>query len=56
MELGVSYRRIGGRIAGPRGDRNSTGILTESTILDIWGLSKNKPPTRKHTLSRSTPT
>jgi hypothetical protein len=34
MEL---YGRIRGRIAGPRGDRNSTGKPTESTNLDPWG-------------------
>jgi hypothetical protein len=28
MELGNSYGRIGGRIAGPEGDRNSTGRPT----------------------------
>jgi hypothetical protein len=37
MELGDSYGKIGGRIAGPRGDRNSTGIPTESINLDAWG-------------------
>jgi hypothetical protein len=29
MELGDSYRRVGGEIAGPEGDRNSTGRPTE---------------------------
>jgi hypothetical protein len=29
-----SYGRIGGRIAGLKGDRNSTGRPTESTNLD----------------------
>jgi hypothetical protein len=33
-ELGNSYRRIGGRIVGPEGDRNSTERPTESTNLD----------------------
>ena len=28
--------RIGGRITGPKGDRNSTGRPTESTNLDPW--------------------
>jgi hypothetical protein len=34
MDLGGSYGRIEGRIAGPKGDRNSTGRLTESTNLE----------------------
>jgi hypothetical protein len=34
LELGDSYGRIGGRIASPKGDRNSTGRPTESTNLD----------------------
>lgn len=33
-ELGDSYRRIGGRFAGPKGDRNSTGRPIESTNSD----------------------
>jgi len=37
MELGNSYGRIGGRIVGPEGDRNSTGRPTETTNLDPWG-------------------
>jgi hypothetical protein len=37
MELGDSYGRIGGRIAGPKGDRNFTGRPTESTNLEPWG-------------------
>jgi hypothetical protein len=37
MELGDSYRRIGGRIAGPEGDKNVTGRPTESTNLDPSG-------------------
>jgi hypothetical protein len=31
--LGIFYGRVGRRIVGPKGDRNSTG-RTESTILD----------------------
>jgi hypothetical protein len=37
MELGNSYGRIGGRIAGYEGDRNYTVRSTESTTLDPWG-------------------
>jgi hypothetical protein len=33
MEFWDSYRRIGGRIAGPEEDRSSTGRSTESTNL-----------------------
>jgi hypothetical protein len=29
MELGNSYGRIGGKTAGPKGDRHSTGKPTE---------------------------
>jgi hypothetical protein len=36
MELGDSYGRIGGRITGPEGVRNSTGKPTESTNLHPW--------------------
>jgi hypothetical protein len=36
MELGDSYGRIGGKIAGSKGDRNSTRRPTESTNLDPW--------------------
>jgi hypothetical protein len=34
MELEDSYGRTGGRIAGPEGDRNSTGRPTFSANLD----------------------
>jgi hypothetical protein len=41
MELGDSYgKRIGGRIAGPEWDRNSTGRSTESINLDPWGSQR----------------
>jgi hypothetical protein len=36
MELKDVYERIGGWIADPQGDRNSTGRPTESTNLDSW--------------------
>ena len=45
IEVGDSYGRIGGRIVGPKGDRNSTGRITGSTSLDQWGsLSLNHQP------------
>jgi hypothetical protein len=40
MELGDFYGRIEGRIAGPKGVRNSTGISTESSNLDSWGSER----------------
>jgi hypothetical protein len=49
MELENSYGRIGGRIAGPKMDRNSTEISTESTHLEHWVLSESVPPTKEHT-------
>jgi hypothetical protein len=39
IKLVSFYGRIEGRIAGPRGDRNSTGKPTESTNLNPWKLS-----------------
>jgi hypothetical protein len=38
MELGESYGRVGGRIGGSGGVRNSTGRPTESTNQGPWGL------------------
>ena len=40
MELRDSYGRIGGRIVGLKGDRNSTERPTESTNLDPWGSQR----------------
>ena len=40
MELGDSHVRAGGKTAGPEGDRNSAGRLTESTNLDPWGFQR----------------
>ena len=37
------------RIAGPKGDRNSTGRPIESVILDPWGLSETEPPIKEDT-------
>jgi hypothetical protein len=48
MELGDSYGRIGERIAGPKGERNSTERPIQSTNLDPWG-SESEPPTNEHT-------
>ena len=57
MELGDSYGRIGGRIVGPEGDTNSTGIPTESTNLDPWGSqSLNHLPKNIHGLDLGFPT
>ena len=39
MGLGDSYGRIGRRIVGPEGERNSTGRLTEWTNLDHQRLN-----------------
>jgi hypothetical protein len=44
MELGDSCGRIGARIAGPSGDRISTGRPIAST-----NLSDSEPPTKEHT-------
>ena len=41
--------RVGGRIEGPEGDRNSIGRPTESNNLDLWGLPETGPPTKDHT-------
>jgi hypothetical protein len=40
MELGNSYRKIGGRIEGPKRDKNSTGRPAESTNLDTWSSQR----------------
>jgi hypothetical protein len=48
IETEDSYRRNGGRIVGPEGNRNSIGRPTESTNLDPWG-SESEPPTKEHT-------
>jgi hypothetical protein len=49
IELGNSYRRIGGRIASPKGDKNYIGRPTEFTKLDPWGSpSLNNQPKNIH--------
>jgi hypothetical protein len=47
MELGESFGRVGGRIEGPKGDRDITGRPTEPANLDCWGLSETEPPTKE---------
>jgi hypothetical protein len=42
MELGSSYGRIGGRIVGPKGDRNSTG-KPQSQLTWTLGALRVKP-------------
>jgi hypothetical protein len=37
MELGDTYRKIGGRIVGSKGAINSTGRSAEANNLDPWG-------------------
>jgi hypothetical protein len=38
IETAWTYRRIGGRIMGPEGDKNSPERQTEPTNLDPWGF------------------
>jgi hypothetical protein len=47
-ELGDSYGRIGGRSVDLEGDRNSIGKPTESTNLELLGLSEAETPTKEH--------
>ena len=56
MELGDSYGKVGKRIVGPEGDRNSTGRPTESTNLDSW-VSQNlsHQPNNTHGLDLGLP-
>jgi hypothetical protein len=49
METGDTYGRVGERIEGREGDRNSTRRPIESTILNPWKLSETKPQTKEHT-------
>jgi hypothetical protein len=42
MKLWDSYGRIGGKIAGTKGDRNSTERPTELTNLDLWDFQSLK--------------
>ena len=57
MELGDSYGRIGGRIVGPKVDRNSAGRPAESTNLNAWGSqSLNHQPKNIYRLDLGLPT
>jgi hypothetical protein len=47
MELKKSYKRAGGMTEGPEEDRDSTGRLTESTNLALWGLPETELPTKE---------
>jgi len=49
MQLGDSYGRIGGRIAGPDGDRNSTRRPTKSSNLDPWSSQRLSTSQRTYT-------
>jgi hypothetical protein len=50
MELEDPCGKIGGRIAGPKGDMKSTGRPTESTNLDPWGSQSLNQPKSMHRL------
>jgi hypothetical protein len=49
MEHRVSYGRVRGRSKGLSRNRNFIGRLTESTNLDLWGLSETEALTKEHT-------
>jgi hypothetical protein len=48
-EHGQSYGRVGERIEGPRGERDSTRRPSESTNLNHCELSETEPQTKKST-------
>jgi hypothetical protein len=48
MEVRDPCGRVGGRIEGPEGDGNPTGGPTESTSLDLLGLSETETPIKEH--------
>jgi hypothetical protein len=56
IELRESCRILGGRTKGPGGNRNSTGIPTELTNLNTWGLPEAETPTKEHIWAVLTPT
>ena len=57
MELGHSYRRIGGTIVDMERDKIVTGKPTESTNLNPWGSqSLNHQPKNIHGLDLGLPT
>jgi len=49
---GLSYKRVGERIKGPKGVRNYTRRTKESTKLDPWEFSELDPQTKEHTQNR----
>jgi hypothetical protein len=55
MKVREPYGRVGGRIVGPEGDRNTTGRPTESTNLDPWELSEIEPTSKEHTWAEPRP-
>lgn len=48
-EVGDAYRKVGGRIDGHEGARNSTGRPKEPTNLDLWELYRTEPPNKERT-------
>jgi hypothetical protein len=55
MNLRDSYGRVGGKIEGPGGDRNSTERPTESTNLEMVEHSETEPPTNENSHSGPRP-
>lgn len=49
MEFGDSYGRVGGRIMGTEGDRNSTG--RQSQLTWTLGLSESETPAKEYILA-----
>lgn len=47
-ELWDSYGIFGGRIKGPRRNKNSTEKPTKSTNLDLYELPETEPSTENH--------
>jgi len=57
IELEDSYGRTGGRLAGPKKDRNFTERPIESTYLDHWGFENlNHKQKNIHRLDLGLPT
>jgi hypothetical protein len=52
MELGESSWRVKWKIRGPKGNRNSTGRLTESMNLDSWELPETESSAKEHPWAR----
>jgi hypothetical protein len=51
---GTLMEDFGGRIKGPNGDGNPIGGPTESTNLNIWGLSETETSTKEHMVFNKT--